>query len=170
MLDETNEFRLCLFLGKHFPGNHFPNFPVFICHQESWLLENTFRSIENTFQSMENIFRSTKNTFQSISVKKILTWFSGKCFPFNRVCFPESGFWKITFQTFLCLFASKKVGQWKTLSSKMKVWLGFQESVFLKNLRGKHFPEVVKNLKISLFADYIKFDPLTFDCYIYFLF
>lgn len=36
----------------------------------------------------------------------------------------------------------------------------------LENLCGKHFPEVVKNLEMSLFADYIKFDPQTFDCYI----
>ncbi|MBS7551915.1 hypothetical protein KII05_10905, partial [Weissella confusa] len=83
--------------------------------------------------------------------------------------FPESGFRENTFQTFLCLFAIRKVGQWKTLSSKRKIWLGFQESVFLKNLRGKHFPEVVKILEMSLFADYIKFDPQTFDCYIYFV-
>jgi len=48
----------------------------------------------------------------------------------------------------------------------MKIWLGFQESVFLENLGGKHFPEVVKNLEMSLFADYIKFDHQTFDCYI----
>jgi len=48
-------------------------------------------------------------------------------------------------------------------------WLGFQESVFLKNLGRKHFPEVVKNLEMSLFANYIKFDPQTFDCYIYFV-
>lgn len=105
----------------------------------------------------------------NFSQKKKLTWFSGKCFPFSCVCFPESGFRESTFQTFLCLFASRKVGQWKTLSSKRKIWLGFQESVFLKNLRGKHFPEVVKNLEMSLFADYIKFDPQTFDCYIYFV-
>jgi hypothetical protein len=64
------------------------------------------------------------------------------------------------------LFAIRKVGQWKTLSSQRKIWLGFQESVFLENLGGKHFPEVVKNLEMSLFADYIKFDPQTFDCYI----
>jgi hypothetical protein len=25
-------FRLCLFPGIHFLGNHFPNFPVFVCH------------------------------------------------------------------------------------------------------------------------------------------
>ena len=71
-----------------------------------------------------------------------------------------------TFQTLMCLFAIRKVGQWKTLSSQRKIWLGFQESVFLENLGGKHFPEVVKNLEMSLFANYIKFDPQTFDCYI----
>jgi len=64
------------------------------------------------------------------------------------------------------LFAIRKVGQWKILFSQRKIWLRFQESVFLKNLDGKHFPEVVKNLEMSLFDDYIKFDPQTFDCYI----
>jgi len=92
--------------------------------------------------------------------------FQESVFPFGCVCFPESDFRETTFQTFLCLFAIRKVGQRKTLSSQWKIWLGFQESVFLKNLGGKHFPEVVKNLEMSLFADYIKFDPQTFDCYI----
>jgi len=64
------------------------------------------------------------------------------------------------------LFAIKKVGQRKTLFSQRKIWLGFQESVFLENLAGKHFSEVMKNLEMSLFVDYIKFDPQTFDCYI----
>jgi len=85
---------------------------------------------------------------------------------FGCVCFSKSSFRETTFQTFLCLFAIRKVGQRKTLSSQRKIWLGFQESVFLENLGGKHFPEVVKNLEMSLFADYIKFDPQTFDCYI----
>jgi hypothetical protein len=67
------------------------------------------------------------------------------------VCFPESGFWKIIFQTFLYLFAIRKVGQRKTLSNQRKIWLGFQESVFLKNLDEKHFPEVVKNLEMSYY-------------------
>jgi hypothetical protein len=38
----------------------------------------------------------------------------------------------------MCLFAIRKIGQWKTLSgqrkilfSQRKIWLGFQESVFL---------------------------------------
>ena len=98
--------------------------------------------------------------------EKIWFGFQESVFPFGCVCFPESGFQEITFQTFLCLFVIKKVGQRKILSSQRKNWLGFQESVFLKNLNGKHFPEVVKNLEMSLFADYIKFDPQTFDCYI----
>jgi len=42
----------------------------------------------------------------------------------------------------------------------------FSGKCFPENLGGKHFPEVVKNLEMSLFADYIKFDPQTFDCYI----
>jgi hypothetical protein len=66
----------------------------------------------------------------------------------------------------MCLFVIRKVGQRKTLSSQIKIWLDFQESVFLQNLGGKYFPEVMKNLEMSLFADYIKFGPQTFDCYI----
>jgi hypothetical protein len=60
-------------------------------------------------------------------------------------------FWKITFQTFLCLFATRKGGQQKTLSNQRKIWLGFQKSVFLENLGGKHFLEVVKNLEMSYY-------------------
>jgi hypothetical protein len=67
------------------------------------------------------------------------------------VCFPEFTFRETTFQTFLCLFVIRKVSQRKTLSSQRKIWLGFQESVFLENLSGKHFPEVVKNLEMSYY-------------------
>jgi hypothetical protein len=93
------------------------------------------------------------------SQRKIWLGFQENVFLFGCVCFPESGFQEITFQTFLCLFVVRKVGQRKTLSSQRKIWLGFQESVFLENLGGKHFLEVVKNLEMLLFADYIKFDP-----------
>jgi len=89
-------FRLCLFSGIHFPGNHFPNFPAFVCLSESW---------------------STKNTFQS---KENLAWFSGKCFP-------------------------GKFGR-KTPSGSCE-----------------------KFRNVILFANYIKFGPQTFDCYIYFV-
>ena len=108
---------------------------------------------------MENAFQSKEN----------LAWFSGKCFPFGCVCFPESGFRETTFQTFLYLFVIRKVGQWKTLFSRRKIWLGFQESVFLENLGGKHFPEVVKNLEMLLFADYIKYQIFCFE-YLFFNF
>ena len=56
---------VCLFLGKWFSGNYFPNFHVFVCYYKSWSTENSFRSTENTFQSKGN-----------------LAWFSGKRFPF----------------------------------------------------------------------------------------
>jgi len=70
---------------------------------------------------------------------------------YDYVCFLEFIFWKITFQTSLCLFVIKKIGQRKTLSSQRKIWLGFQKSVFLKNLGGKHFSEDVKNLEMSFY-------------------
>jgi hypothetical protein len=71
------------------------------------------------------------------------------------IFFLESDFQEIIFQTFLYLFTNMKVGQRKTLSSQMKIWIGFQESVFLKNLDGKHFPEVVKNLEMSYYLLFI---------------
>jgi hypothetical protein len=98
--------------------------------------------------------------------RKIWFGFQESVFPFGCICFPESSFREITFQTFLYLFSIRKVAQRKIFSSQRKNWLGFQKSVFLKNLDGKHFPEVVKNLEMSLFADYIKFDPQIFNCYI----
>jgi len=49
------------------------------------------------------------------------------------------------------LFAIREVGQWKTLFNQRKNWFGFQKSVSLKNLGGKHFPEVVKNLEMSYY-------------------
>jgi hypothetical protein len=43
----------------------------------------------------------------------------------------------------------RKVGQRKIFFSQRKIWFGFQQSIFLKNLGEKHFSEVVKNLEIS---------------------
>jgi len=126
-------------------------------------MENTFPSTK-TLSNQRKIFSSQRKTLSS--QRKIWFGLQESVFSFGCVCFPESGFRKTTFQTFLCLFAIRKVGQLKTLSSQRKIWLGFQESVFLENLGGKHFSEVVKNLEMSLVADYIKFDPQTFDCYI----
>jgi len=65
--------------------------------------------------------------------KRELSWA-----PSRGICFPENGFRETTFQTFLCLFVIRKVGQRKTLSgqrktlsNQRKIWFGFQESVFL---------------------------------------
>jgi len=69
----------------------------------------------------------------------------------GHVCFSEFIFWEITFQTFLCLFVIRKVGQRKTLSGQQKtlfgqrkIWFGFQEKfsllavfVFRKVVSGK---------------------------------
>jgi hypothetical protein len=118
-------------------------------------------SQRKTFSGQQKTFFSQRKTLSS--QRKIWFSFQESVFPFGCVCFSESGFRKTIFQTFLCLFAIRKVSQRKTLSSQRKIWLGFQESVFLKNLDGKHFPEVVKKLEMLLFADYIKFDPQTFD-------
>jgi len=82
--------------GKLYSGNHFPNFPVFVYHYESW---------------------STKNIFQ---LKKKIGMVFRKMFSFY-------------------------FGQ-KTLSGSCK-----------------------KFRNVILFADYIKFGPQTFDCYIYFV-
>ena len=51
----------------------------------------------------------------------------------------------------MCLFVIRKIDQRKTLSSQRKIWFGFQKSVFLQNLNGKHFLEILKNLEISYY-------------------
>jgi len=56
-----------------------------------------------------------------VSKKKNWLGFQENVFLFGCVCFLESGFWEITFQTFLCFFAVRKVGQRKTLSSQRKI-------------------------------------------------
>ena len=117
--------------------------------------------INGKYFSINKKYFSVKEKFGLVSRKNI--------FLFSCICFPESSFREITFQTFLYLFAIRKVGQRKTFSSQRKIWLGFQKSIFLENLGGKHFPEVVKNLEMSLFTNYIKFDHQTFNCYIYFV-
>jgi len=139
-----------------------------VCFPEFTFRETTFQTFLCLFAIRKVGQRKTLSGQRKTisSQRKIWFGFQENVFPFGCVCFPENGFRETTFQTFLCLFAIRKVGQQKTLSSQRKIWLGFQESVFLENLGGKHFPEVVKNLEMSLFADYIKFDPQTFDCYI----
>jgi len=113
---------------------------------------------------------------------------NGKHFPVNGKHFPvkeKFGLVSRKMFSFFAVFVFRKVVSGKPLSKlscvclpleklvngknfpvKGKFGLVFQESVFLENLGGKHFLEVVKNLEMSLFADYIKFNLQTFDCYI----
>jgi len=62
----------------------------------------------------------------TINILQTFTYFS----LLGLVCLAESGLLKTTFQTFPCLFAIRKISQWKTLSNQRKIWLGFQENVF----------------------------------------
>jgi len=55
----------------------------------------------------------------------------------GHVCFSEFTFRETTFQTFLCLFVIRKVGQRKTLSGQRRT-LSNQRKHFSVN--GKHFP------------------------------
>jgi hypothetical protein len=83
------------------------------------------------------------------------------------VCFPESSFRKTTFQTFLYLFVMRKLVNGKHFLVKEKFDL-VSRKVFpfyfgQKTLSGS----CEKFRNVILFADYIKFCPQTFDCYIY---
>jgi len=66
------------------------------------------------------------------------------------VCLVERNFLKIIFQTLLYLFVNRKIDQWKILFSQKKLsWLS--KKCFLSILDGKHFSEIMKNLKISYY-------------------
>jgi len=60
---------VCLFPGKWFPGNYFPNFPTFLCVY--LLLEKLVN--RKYFPVNEKHFPVKKEN---------LVWFPGKCFPF----------------------------------------------------------------------------------------
>jgi hypothetical protein len=86
----------------------------------------------------------------------------------------ENSFWKITFQIFLCLFAIKKVGQWKTFSINRKHFpVNEKFGLVFRKVFSFYFGQKTlsgsceKFRNVILFADYIKFGPQTFDCYIY---
>jgi hypothetical protein len=87
-----------------------------------------------------------------------------KYFPVNEKHFPvKEKFDLVSRKMFslLAVFVFRKVVSGKPFSKLSYICLPLEKLV-----NGKHFPEVVKNLEMSLFADYIKFDPQTFDCYI----
>jgi len=90
-----------------------------VCFPESSFRETIFQTFLCLFVirkvgQRKTLFSQRKTLFGQ---RKIWFGFQKSVFPFDYVCFPESGFRKITFQTFLCLFVIRKVGQRKTLSS-----------------------------------------------------
>ena len=80
--------------------------------------------------------------------------------------------WKVVFWkpfsklSCVCLLLGKLVNG-KHFSVKEKFSLVFRKVFSWKIWAENASPEVVKNLEISLYTDYIKFDPQIFYCYIY---
>jgi hypothetical protein len=72
-----------------------------------------------TFFGQQKILSGQQKTL--FDQRKIWFGLQESIFSFGCICFPESGFRKTTFQTFLCLFAIRKFGQRKTLSSQIKI-------------------------------------------------
>jgi hypothetical protein len=86
------------------------------------------------------------------------------------VCFSESSFWKIIFQTFMCLFVIGKLVNGKHFLVKEKFGL-VSRKVFSFYFGRKTLSESCEKFRnVIFFADYIKFGPQTFDCYIYIFF
>jgi hypothetical protein len=77
--------------------------------------QKTLSSQQKTLSSQQKHFLVNGKHFPV--KRKIWFGFQESIFLFGCVCFSKSGFREITFQTFLCLFAIRKVGQRKTLSS-----------------------------------------------------
>ena len=67
----------------------------------------------------------------------------------------------------MCLFFIKKISQQKTLSSQKQFDLIFKKIFFFYFKRKILLRNFEKFRNIILFVDYIKFDPQTFDCYIF---
>jgi hypothetical protein len=100
--------------------------------------ESSFREI--TFQTFLCLFAIRKGGQRKTlfgqwktlsSQRKILLGFQESVFPFGCVCFPESGFRETTFQTFMCLFAIRTVGQRKTLSELHPLSYGYPQLFYL---------------------------------------
>jgi hypothetical protein len=79
----------------------------------------------------------------------------------------ENYFLKTTFQTFLHLFITRKVGQHKIFCSQRKIYIGFRKVFSFYFGRKTLFRSYEKFRNPMLFADYIKFSPQTFDCYFF---
>jgi hypothetical protein len=85
------------------------------------------------------------------------------------VCFRKTGFWETTFQLFCVCLPLEKLVNGKHFPVKEKFGL-VSRKVFSFYFGRKTLSGSCENFRnVILFADYIKFGPQTFDCYIYFV-
>ena len=115
--------RLCLFLENTFRETIFQ---TFLC----LFLIRKVRKVgqRETLSGQRKIHSGQRKTLSSqFQSKKNLTWFSGKCFPFSCVCFPESGFRKsLSKLSCVCLPVGKSVNE-KHFPVKGKFGLVFRK-------------------------------------------
>jgi len=95
-----------------FPENNFWKtiFQTFLC-----LFAIRKGGQRKTLSGQRKILYSQRKTLSGqrktlSSQRKIWLGFQESIFPFGCVCFSKSGFQETTFQTFMCLFAIRKVG------------------------------------------------------------
>jgi len=99
-----------------------------------------------------------------------VNWLNWKTLEWGFVCLTESGFLESTFQTSCVCLSLEKLVNGKHFPVKGKFGLVSRKSIFLLFWEENTSESSEKFRNIILFADYIKFGPHTFDCYIYILF
>ena len=137
---------VCLSLGKLVNGKHFP------VNEKHFLVNRKYFSVNEKYFPI------------SFSQRKIWLGFQENVFPLAVFVFRKV----VSKLSCVCLPLEKLVNE-KHFPVKGKFSLYFRKVFSRKNFEGKHFPKVVKNLEMSLFADYTKFNTQNFDCYIYFV-
>jgi len=100
--------------------------------------------------------------------------FIRKMFLFSCVCFLKNNFIGNYFLNFLCLFIIKKLASKKYFPINKKHFpVKKKFDLIFKKVFSFYFGQKTlsrsceKFRNVILFADYIKFGPQTFDCYIY---
>jgi hypothetical protein len=130
--------RECLFLTYSMPGEKEEDKTVFMSRKKIIWTVPILKKIKGLWINIEGFFLNVER--RDVLIREIKTisdyWFNNTwnnlVIFLGHVCFPEFIFRETTFQTFLCLFAIRKVGQRKTLSgqrktlsSQRKIWFDF---------------------------------------------
>ena len=98
--NECEELGSCLFLENSLQKTIFQTFLCLLAIRKGGQWKTLF--------SQRKILSGQRKTLSS--QRKIWLGFQESVFPFGCVCFSKSGFQETTFQTFMCLFAIRKVG------------------------------------------------------------